>query len=132
MPERAVIFVVDDSEDDIHLIRKAFRKAYVLNPVFAVTSGDEAICYLQGEGKYLNRDEYPLPDLMLLDLKMPGLDGFDVLSWVRSQPGLHCLRIVVLAGSQELRDVNRAYRLGANSFMVKPADFQNFVELGKF
>src|SRR5204863_7172656 len=118
----------DDSEEDILLIRKAFEKALILNPIYAVKSGEEAISYLQGKGAYSNRDEYPLPDLLLLDLKMPGVDGFQVLRWIRQDPGLRLLRVLVFTSSDQLRDVNQAYQLGANSFMVKPADFQNFVE----
>ena len=131
MPERAVILIADDSEEDIILIRKAFEKADVPNPIFAVRNGAEAISYLKGQDRFSNRDEFPLPDLMLLDLKMPGEDCFDVLRWVREQPGLKSLRVVVLTSSDFIREVNEAYQLGANSFMVKPSDFQSFVELGK-
>jgi len=131
MSDRAVILVADDSEEDILLIQKAFVRAHVPNPIFVVRGGAEAISYLKGEGRYSRRDEFPLPDLMLLDLKMPGEDGFDVLRWIGQQPGLRSMRIVVLTSSDHIRDVNQAYRLGANSFMVKPSDFQNFVELGK-
>src|SRR5207248_11387786 len=87
--------------------------------------------YLKGDGKYGNRDEHPLPDLLLLDLKMPRMDGFQVLQWLRQQPGLSSLRVVVLTSSEDLRDVNTAYQLGANSFLVKPLEFENFVETGK-
>jgi CheY-like chemotaxis protein len=132
MPDQAVILLAEDREDDIALIRKAFAKAFVLNPLQVVRDGEEAIAYLSGEGKYANRAEYPLPDLLLLDLKMPRLDGFDVLKWVRDQPGLSALRVVVLTSSEDLRDVNVAYRLGANSFMVKPMDFEDVVHMSKF
>jgi CheY-like chemotaxis protein len=131
MPERALILIADDSDDDITVIRRALKRASVPNPLFAVKSGEEVIAYLKGEGRYSNRDEYPLPDLLLLDLKMPGIDGFDVLRWIRQQPGLSSMRIVVLTASDHMRDVNLAYQLGANSFMVKPGDFENYVELGK-
>jgi CheY-like chemotaxis protein len=131
MPERAFILVADDSEGDIIILRKAFEKAYVPNPLFGVKSGAEAISYLKGEGRYSNRNEFPLPDLMLLDLKMPGEDGFDVLTWIRQQPGLKSMRVVVLSASDHIRDVNKAYQLGANSFLVKPSDFENFVELAR-
>src|SRR4029079_2071350 len=83
MPERALILIADDSEDDITVIRKAFEKAHVPNPVYSVKSGQEAIAYLQGKGRYSLRDEYPLPDILLLDLAMPGTDGFEVLQWIR-------------------------------------------------
>src|SRR5215471_9754217 len=124
MSDRSVIMVVEDNEDDIVLIRRAFERAYVINPLQVVRNGEEAIAYLKGIGKYANRPEYPLPDLVLLDLKMPGLDGFDVLRWIREQPGLQSLRVVVLTSSEQMRDVNLAYQLGANSFLVKPADFE--------
>jgi CheY-like chemotaxis protein len=132
MSDEAVILLVEDRDDDIALIKKAFAKAYVLNPLQVVKNGEEAIAYLEGEGKYTNRAEYPLPELMLLDLKMPRIDGFEVLKWVRQQPGLATLRIVVLTSSEAIRDVNLAYSLGANSFMVKPMDFEDVTHMSKF
>src|SRR6266850_4379035 len=119
MSDQAVILLAEDREDDIVLVRRAFAKAYVLNPLQIVRDGEELVAYLKGEGKYANRAEYPLPDLLLLDLKMPRMDGFQVLEWIRQQPGLSNLRVVVLTSSENMRDVNRAYQLGANSFMVK-------------
>jgi CheY-like chemotaxis protein len=129
MAEQSVILLVEDRGDDILLVQRAFARAKVVNPLFVVRSGEEAITYLQGEGKYSNRAEYPLPDLLLLDLKMPGLDGFDVLKWVRSQPAFKALRVVVLTSSEEVYDVDKAYNLGANSFLVKPSSFDNYVEV---
>ena len=126
MSDRAVILIAEDQEDDIILIRRAFKEANIRNPLFIVRDGEEAILYLKGEGKFSNRAEYPLPDLLLLDLKMPGLDGFDVLVWVRKQSHLSSLRILVLTSSEEIYDVNLAYQLGANSFLVKPYDFDDF------
>ena len=132
MADQAVILLAEDREDDILLIRKAFKKAFINNPLFVVRDGEEAIAYLKGEGKYFNRDEFPLPDLLLLDIKMPGVDGFGVLKWIRQQPSLSSLRVVVLTSSEDIQDVNIAYRLGANSFMVKPLDFENFLEMSRF
>jgi CheY-like chemotaxis protein len=129
--DQAIILLAEDREDDILLIRRAFRKGGIDNPLQVVRDGDEAVAYLKGDGRYFNREEYPLPDLLLLDLKMPRMDGFEVLRWIRQQPGLSALRVVVLTSSEDIRDVNVAYRLGANSFMVKPMDFDNVVELGK-
>src|SRR5688572_19123312 len=131
MPESAVILLAEDREDDIILIRQAFARAHIPNPLYVVQDGEEAILYLEGKGKFSNRAEYPLPDLFLLDLKMPGIDGFQVLTWIRQQPGLAALRVLVLTSSNEMRDVNQAYNLGANSFLVKPHDFEDFVQLSK-
>jgi CheY-like chemotaxis protein len=129
--DHAVILLVDDSEDDIFLVRKSFEKANLPNPLFVVRSGAEAIGYLSGQGRYSNRHENPLPDLILLDLKMPDVDGFEVLTWIRNQPGIRGIAVVVLTSSDQIRDVNQAYALGANSFLVKPMDFQNYIELSK-
>jgi CheY-like chemotaxis protein len=131
MPSQSLILLIDDSEDDLILVRRSFIKAGVLNPLMTVTSGDQAIAYLSGSGKYANRAEYPLPGLILLDIKMPGMDGFEVLRWVRNQPDLKTLRIVMLTSSDELRDMNQAYQLGANSFLIKPLDFERFVEISQ-
>jgi CheY-like chemotaxis protein len=126
--DRAVILLVEDQENDVVLIRKAFEKGQVVNPLFVVRSGEEAMAYLAGDGKFRNRAEYPLPDLVLLDIKMPGLDGFDVLRWVRSQGGFSSLLVVMLTSSDRVYDVNQAYKLGANSFLVKPLDFENYIQ----
>lgn len=131
MPEHAVILLAEDEEDYVLLIRQAFIKADIPNPLHVLWNGQEVIAYLKGEGKYSNRDEYPLPDLLLLDLKMPRVNGFEVLKWLRAQPGLATLRVLVLTSSDQIRDVNEAYRLGANSFMVKPNDFEDTVQLSR-
>jgi CheY-like chemotaxis protein len=131
MPDTAVILLVEDREDDILLITKAFQRAGLTNPIQVVRDGEEALAYLSGAGKYSNRAEYPLPILLLLDLKLPGMDGFEVLSWIRHEEGIRGLPVLVLTSSSQLRDVNRAYQLGANSFIVKEFDFQNTVEFAK-
>jgi CheY-like chemotaxis protein len=130
MFEQAVILLVEDLENDVFLIRRALVQAHLTNPIHVVRDGEEAVEYLGGTGKYANRDEYPLPGLILLDLKMPRMDGFQVLEWIRGQPGLNGIVVLVLTSSDRLRDVNRAYALGANSFLVKPIDFEQFVDLG--
>ncbi len=126
-----VILLAEDRDDDVVLITKAFKKTGLNYPLFVVSNGEEVISYLEGIGKFSNRAEYPLPELLLLDLKMPGTDGFEVLRWVRAQPGFGNLRILVLTSSVDIQDVNRAYGLGANSFMVKPFDFENTKELAR-
>lgn len=132
MPDQAVILIAEDHDDDIVLIRRSLNRAHVFNPLQIVGNGEEVIAYLSGEGKFANRDEFPLPSLLLLDLKMPRMDGFQVLQWIRRQNSLKALRVIVLTSSADIRDVNLAYQLGANSFLVKPMDFENFVEIGKF
>lgn len=131
MGEHATILLVEDNPDDAALLRRAFIKARVLNPLHVANGGEEAINYLSGIGKYANREEFPFPGLVLLDLNMPGVDGFDVLQWIRQEPDLNRLRVVVLSASDNMRDVSRAYKLGANSFLIKPADFDRFVEISQ-
>lgn len=131
MPDREVILLAEDEEDYVLLIKQAFLKAEIQNPLFVVSTGGELMAYLKGEGKYANRDEYPLPDLLLMDIKLPGFTGLEILGWVRSQPGLSGLRVLVLTSSDHMRDINDAYRLGANSFLLKPYDFSDLVHLAK-
>ena len=129
LPNYDVILLAEDNDDHALLTKRAFKQAGLINPVFVVPDGEHAIAYLKGEGKFSNRSEYPLPTLVLLDLKMPRKNGFEVLEWLRDQPTLAGLRVVVLTTSDQIHDVNRAYQLGANSFLTKPVDFRDFVQL---
>jgi len=129
---RDPILVVEDDENHAFFIRRAFATVGLQNPAHFVEDGAQAIAYLAGESPYANRAEFPLPSLMLLDLKMPNKNGFEVLEWVRQQPGLAALRIVVLTTSGAASDINRAYQLGANSFLTKPMQFRDLVELTKW
>jgi CheY-like chemotaxis protein len=117
---KAGILVAEDLPDDVVLLKHAFAKAGVNAPLRFVADGQEAVEYLKGENRYADRASYPLPALLLLDLNMPRLNGFDVLKWVRGQTGLCRLPIIVFTSSEQPRDVNRAYELGANSYLVKP------------
>jgi len=128
-PDDAVILLAEDREDDVVLVKEGFSRADIRNPLYVVHDGDEAVAYLQGDGQFSNRDRFPFPDLVLLDLQMPRRDGFEVLEWIRSHPDYKPLRAVVLTSSSDIRDINRAYRLGANSFMVKPSDFLDYPAL---
>lgn len=129
LPEHAVILLAEDLENDVVLIRHALDRAGVKNPFHVARDGEECLAYLYGEGKYANRDEYPLPDLLLLDLKMPKVDGFEVLREVRRNKAFAPLRIIVLTSSEQVYDVDKAYDLGANSFLVKPLEFENLTAL---
>lgn len=131
MADEAVILLVEDREDDVLLVKRAFERSAFSNPFQVVRDGEEAMHYLAGEGRYSNRTEYPLPELILVDLKMPKVDGFELVRWIRRQTGFAKIPVVVLTSSDAIRDVNRAYTLGANSFLVKPLDFENFVETAK-
>jgi len=129
LPEQAVILLVEDREDDVLLVRRAFERAGVTNALYVARDGEEAISYLEGTGKYAKRDEYPIPDIMLLDIKMPKVDGFEVLKFVRSRAEFKGLRVILLTSSEEISEVNRGYELGANSFLVKPLEFENYAAM---
>src|SRR2546421_11572752 len=124
MSDQPTILLVDDSENDLILMRRAFKKAECNNPLQEVRSGEQAIAYLKGEGPYSDRNKFPLPAVMLLDLNMPKGSGFDVLAWVRAQPMLKRLAIVILTASGRSEDVDRAFDLGATSFLVKPIELE--------
>jgi DNA-binding response OmpR family regulator len=129
MNDQPSILIVEDSEDHVFLLQLAFKKADITNPVRVAPSGAEAIAYLGGTGKYSNWSDFPLPAIVLLDLKMPGIDGFGVLRWVRAQPGLKCLRVIMLTSSDLVQEVTTAYELGAQSFLTKPVDLDKLVAM---
>src|SRR5712691_3300357 len=123
------ILLVEDDPNDVLLLERAFEKAGLRDLLKVVTDGGQAIDYLSGRGVYDSREQFPLPFLLLLDLKMPGTDGFEVLEWVRKQPQLKRLLVVVLTSSNLQEDVDRAYELGANSYLVKPVSFDEMVSM---
>jgi CheY-like chemotaxis protein len=129
--DEALVLVVEDDPYDAKLIVRAIKKSRILNPVETVGDGEAAIAYLGGQSPYDDRIQYPLPVLILLDLKMPKLSGFEVLEWIRAQPGLRRIPVVVLTSSSMTSDVSRAYDLGANSYLVKPVGTDAFVDLLK-
>jgi CheY-like chemotaxis protein len=126
---KAAILMAEDDDNDVFLIKRAFHQAQFENPLQVVETGDQAIAYLKGDAHYNDREKYPIPALVLLDLKMPGKNGFEVLSWIRQHPEFNSTPVVVLTSSQESADINRAYALGANSYLVKPASFLSLVEM---
>jgi len=121
-----VVLVAEDREDDVFMLRRSFEHVGFDTPVQYVRDGEECIAYLAGKGRFANRDEYPLPGVLLLDLKMPRKNGFEVLEWIRNQPHLAQLRTIVLTTSEDVFEVNRAYKLGAASFLTKPLNFTEF------
>jgi CheY-like chemotaxis protein len=118
--DHQTILLVEDNEDDVFIFQRAYRQTHLLHPVQIVRDGQEALDYLQGEGQFVDRAKYPLPFLVLLDLKLPLTPGLEVLQIVRTQPALADLMVVVLTSSAEARDVLRAHELGAQAFLVKP------------
>jgi CheY-like chemotaxis protein len=124
--QHPVVLIVEDNPEDIALFRRAFEQLGYTGPLQYVFDGEQAIAYLAGEGRFHNRSEFPLPAFLLLDLKMPRKNGFDVLEWIRYQPALAEMRTVVLTTSDDLREVSRAYQLGAASFLTKPVNFTEF------
>src|SRR6267378_2899334 len=125
------ILIAEDDPTDIFLLQRAFAVAEVPAILHVVRDGQEAIDYLEGEASYADRQAHPLPDLLLLDLKMPKLNGFDVLSWLKRQPGLKRLLVTVLTSSDQPQDINRAYDLGANSYLLKPHSTNDLAEVVK-
>jgi len=124
------VLLVEDDPNDILLTQRAFRKANLVHvSLQVVQDGDAAVFYLSGTGKYSDRGRHPLPVLMLLDLKLPRRSGHEVLTWLRQQPNLKRLPVIVLTSSKENTDVNKAYDLGANSYLVKPVGLTAFTEV---
>src|SRR6476619_3845672 len=119
MTNERFILIAEDDANDVLLLERAFEKAGLRHSLRIVRDGEQAIQYFSGQGVYSDRNKFPLPFLLLLDLKMPGTDGFDVLRWARGEPDLKRLLIVVLTSSNLQTDVDRAYELGANSYLVK-------------
>ncbi len=121
---RQVVLYVEDSEADFALLKLASRRCGTPFSLQHAPDGEKAIEYLNGTEAYSDREEHPFPDLVLLDLRMPLLDGFEVLQWIRDNPATRTLPVVVLAGSSFRADVRRALELGANSYAVKPEKFE--------
>src|ERR1700691_1153119 len=124
------ILLVEDEEGDVFFMRQALKKADVLNPLQVASDGQEAIDYFKAAGKFANREEFPLPYLVLLDLKLPRVMGLDVLKWIRQQPEVAAI-VVILSASQEETDIATAYRLGANGYLVKPHDLNHLTDMAK-
>jgi len=127
----APILLVEDEENDVILLQRAFARSGLVNPLHVVRHGDDAVAYLGGTGEFADREKFPLPVFVLLDLKMPRRSGLEVLQWVKEHSGLKRMPIVVLTSSKDDTDINRAYELGANSYIVKPVSFESLVELVK-
>jgi CheY-like chemotaxis protein len=132
-PARTIL-LVEDNDDDVFVMRRALKQGGITNPLHVATDGQAALDYLSAAGDYADRARYPLPFIAFVDLKLPYVDGFEILSWIRRQPDLSELVVVMLTSSAEQRDQEKAYLSGARSYLVKPptpetlADLMNSLE----
>ena len=131
MNKMPTILYVDDDDNDVLLLKHAIRSAQLRFNVQVVNDPEKAAAYLGGQGTYADRKCFPLPEIVLLDLKMPRMHGLEVLSWIRSQPRLKRLVVIVLTASNQATEVNRAYELGANSYLVKPVELEALIAMVK-
>lgn len=125
----ANILLVEDNRMDVELTLDAFGEVKLCNSVHVANDGDVALDYLFGRGEFEDRSEYPLPDLILLDLKLPRVDGFEVLRQIKAAPGLKRIPVVILTSSKEEGDRALTYDIGANSYLVKPISFDGFLDV---
>lgn len=114
------VLLVEDNPDDVFFLERALEKSGLGWSLRVVTDGQEALDYLSGSKTFADRAQHPLPDLILLDLKLPYVSGFEVLGWIREQPGLRGLPVVILTSSPEERDQRRAAELGVRAYLLKP------------
>jgi CheY-like chemotaxis protein len=124
-----VILLAEDNSDDVFFMQRAAKAAGIPVPLQVAPHGQAVIDYLEGTGEFADREKFPLPFLIFLDLKMPHRSGLEVLEWIRQQPQFQTLLVLVLTTSREETDVQRAYRLGANSYLVKPPNASQLAEL---
>ena len=131
MTSHQALLLVEDNEDDVFLMKRALQSARILNPLIVVGSGQEAMDYLSGGGKFSDRATHPLPVMILLDLKLPSIFGHEVLAWIRQRKEFEALIVIVLTSSTQSRDLSRCYSLGANSYLIKPPTAEQLNALAK-
>lgn len=124
-----IILMVEDDEGDIFFMKHALEKAAAGHTAHFVANGEEAIAYLTGQGKYADRSKFPLPNIILTDLNMPKRDGLEFLHWLRSHPQNAVIPTIMFSSSGQASDVQKAYELGANSYMTKPSNINELVDL---
>jgi CheY-like chemotaxis protein len=125
------ILLVEDDENDAMLLRMAFEKNSIANPVQWVKDGLEAVGYLNGDGIYADRVKYPFPEVLLVDLKMPRMTGLELLKWISEHPEFRIIPTIVMTSSRQELDIEHAYRLGANTYLTKPIAFDQLAQMVK-
>ncbi|HET9184391.1 MAG TPA: response regulator [Candidatus Angelobacter sp.] len=125
------VLLVEDNPSDVFIVQRTFQKLQLPGSLQVAADGDEAVAYLSGSGRYADRERYPLPALVLLDLKLPRRSGFEVLEWLKAQPILGRVPVVVFTSSRQPSDINRAYDHGANSYLVKTVNPRDSEDLGR-
>jgi CheY-like chemotaxis protein len=130
-PSSFTILYVEDDPNDVLLLQRAFRKADVSCVLQVMADGEQALSYLLGQGQYSDRNQFPFPALVLLDLKLPRKAGLEVLAWLRQQPSLKRLPVAILTSSRQPVDIALAYDIGVNSYLVKPAEFDDLLAMVK-
>jgi CheY-like chemotaxis protein len=128
-PRDFCILCVDDNEDDLCLIRYAAQRAQLADCLHTVNSGSQAVDYLQGHSQFSDRQKFPLPKVVLLDLRMPRMNGLEVLHWLRSQPDLVGIVVIIFSASAHPDDIKQAWEQGANAFVQKPSTQAELVRL---
>jgi len=129
--QKPAILIAEDDANDAFLLKRGLKKVGIENPVQIVENGERAIAYLRGDEKYADRKAHPFPGVVITDLKMPKVDGFEVLKWLRSHPECSVIPVVVLSASALEADIVRAYQLHANCFLQKPASQEEFTRMLK-
>jgi CheY-like chemotaxis protein len=124
-----MILLAEDSQDDAEAVRAILRRAGVMNAIQTVTDGDQTVSYIEGEGKYADRERFPFPRVLLLDLVMPRFDGLQVLEWLKVHPQREQVLVIVLTGHHDMNRMHLAYALGAKSFLTKPCQIEDIQNL---
>lgn len=126
------ILMLEDEQNDVYFVRRALAKLGARHTLHAVHNGGEALRYLCGEGEYKDRSKFPMPNIIFTDLKMPGMDGFEFLRWLRDHPECLIIPTIVYSSSTQDSDVRKAYALGANSYVAKPSGLAEMTDFLKF
>ena len=131
MNRNLTILLVEDNPDDLFLLQRAFQKIELHNPIQTARNGEEAICYLEGAGPFSDRAQFPFPSLIISDLHMPKVGGMEILQWLRSHPNCYVIPVLILTASAPDQELLRAYQLGANACLRRPAGFDELVQMLK-